>query len=68
MKAFGSNVVRTVFLVAILAIAMERQAKAYTDPGTGALLWQMLVAVFAGGLFYCRKITFWLRNRRGPKD
>jgi hypothetical protein len=26
----------------------------YTDPGSGALVWQLLVASFVGGLFYMR--------------
>jgi hypothetical protein len=26
----------------------------YTDPGSGALVWQLLVASFVGGLFYLR--------------
>jgi hypothetical protein len=26
----------------------------YTDPGSGALVWQLLVASFIGGLFYIR--------------
>jgi len=26
----------------------------YTDPGSGALVWQLLVASFVGGLFYIR--------------
>jgi hypothetical protein len=26
----------------------------YTDPGSGALLWQLLLASFFGGLFYAR--------------
>jgi hypothetical protein len=26
----------------------------YTDPGSGALVWQLLVASFFGGLFYIR--------------
>jgi hypothetical protein len=26
----------------------------YTDPGSGALIWQLLVASFVGGLFYIR--------------
>ena len=30
-------------------------AHAYIDPGSGALLWQMLVAGFMGALFYFRR-------------
>lgn len=26
----------------------------YTDPGTGAMIWQLLAAAFIGGAFYFR--------------
>jgi hypothetical protein len=35
---------------------------AYTDPGSGALLWQMCAAAFVGFLFYARSI--WHRIKR----
>ncbi len=47
--------------------ATEREARAYTDPGTGALIWQMMVAGIVGVGFYFRRITGWFRNRKGPK-
>jgi hypothetical protein len=28
----------------------------YTDPGTGALMWQLLCASIVGGLFYARTL------------
>ena len=28
----------------------------YTDPGTGALAWQLLLASIVGGLFYARSL------------
>ncbi|HEX8474835.1 MAG TPA: hypothetical protein VF666_12455 [Pyrinomonadaceae bacterium] len=28
----------------------------YTDPGTGSLIWQLLIAAVFGGLFYVRRI------------
>ena len=52
----------------LLGILVETPAKAYTDPGTGALLWQMLVALFAGCLFYVRKFSFWFKNRKKPRE
>ena len=59
----------TTFLIAILLlIATERQAMAYTDPGSGALIWQALVAGFVGLLFYVRRITTWFNKKKGPKD
>ena len=41
---------------------------AYTDPGSGALIWQALVAGFVGLLFYVRRITTWFNKKKGPKD
>ncbi len=36
----------------------------YTDPGTGAMLWQILVAAFLGSLFYFRKLISWFKSKR----
>jgi hypothetical protein len=49
---------------------------AYVDPGSGALLWQMLVAFGVGFLFYIRKFREFvfglaarcLRSSRRQKD
>jgi hypothetical protein len=40
------------FVLVLLAVAMEQPAAAYTDPGTGALIWQMVAAGFVGVMFY----------------
>ncbi len=54
--------------VLILAVALllilPRPASAYTDPGTGALIWQMLAAGFVGLLFYTRRFTSWFRSKK----
>ena len=55
---------RALPLLILLLIAAEREARAYTDPGTGALLWQMLAAGFVGLMFYTRKFTTWFKARR----
>ena len=49
----------------LLLFASEREAWAYTDPGSGALIWQMLVAGFVGAAFYFRKFTSWVKGKRG---
>ncbi len=42
---------------------------AYVDPGTGALLWQLLMAGFVGLAFYFRTIFRWLKSKLGiPKQ
>ncbi len=49
-----------------LLLAAPREAKAYTDPGTGALIWQMLAAAFVGAMFYFRRFTNWLKRPKSP--
>jgi hypothetical protein len=66
-KQFPNLPVRAVFLLALAMFATQREARAYTDPGSGALIWQMLVAGLVGVTFYFRRITAWFKNRKGPK-
>ena len=66
-KQFLNLTIRSIFLIALAMFATERQACAYTDPGSGALIWQMAVAGLVGVSFYFRRITAWFRNRKGPK-
>ena len=66
-RQFSSLPLRALLLVALAMFATEREARAYTDPGTGALIWQMLVAGLVGVGFYFRRITGWFKNRKGPK-
>ena len=55
-------------LAAIVVLVTEGEAYGYTDPGSGALIWQMLLAASFGAVFYFRKLLSWLgvdkRNRR----
>ncbi len=54
----------TLLLVIALGIAVEQPAAAYTDPGSGALILQMVGAALVGGLFYFRKfLSFFRRDR-----
>jgi hypothetical protein len=56
------------FVLALL-IASEKEARAYADPGSGTLIWQLFAAGFVGLLFYVRKFTSWFRGRkRNAKD
>jgi len=51
--------------LAILILAtFERPAFAYTDPGTGALIWQMVAAGFVGLAFYFRRFLSWFKSKR----
>jgi hypothetical protein len=35
----------------------------YTDPGSGALLWQVLAAGAVGAMFYIRKLSMFFRGK-----
>jgi hypothetical protein len=55
--------VETILFVVLLALLGERPARAYSDPGSGILLWQIVVSGFVGALFYLRKIArFWKKK------
>lgn len=56
---FGGTM-RIVALVLCLATALQ----AYTDPGTGILLWQIMLAVFAGLAFKLRALVARFFGRR----
>jgi len=47
----------------VLLVSTERPARAYVDPGSGALVWQGLLAAVVGSLFYLRRIIGWLKTR-----
>ena len=46
--------------VAVLLVCQTR-AYAYTDPGSGTLILQMLLAASFGVMFYLRRIIKWIR-------
>ena len=56
--------------VLLFVVLSERPAHAYTDPGSGMLIWQGLVAAFLGASFYFRKIVFKLFGKKSvdPKE
>lgn len=53
---------KIIVMCVALIIAVEGRAYAYTDPGSGTMLLQMLAALVVGLLFYVRRITMWARN------
>jgi hypothetical protein len=67
MKSFFKSL-HIVLLALLLLASVEQPALAYTDPGSGALLWQALLAGLAGLMFYVRRIAIWLKTRGGPKN
>jgi len=68
MRTPVKNALHTLWLIILVMFATEHPARAYTDPGSGAMIWQMLVAGFVGVAFYFRRFTSWLRNRKGSRD
>ena len=59
---------RILVLSLLLLISTEREALAYTDPGSGALMWQALVAGFMGAAFYARKVVTWFRTKKKDRE
>ncbi|HJV64763.1 MAG TPA: hypothetical protein VJ550_03420 [Geomonas sp.] len=51
--------------VLYLCLLFPTYAHAYSDPGSGIMLWQLTVSFFIGLLFYLRKIlTFFSRSAK----
>ncbi len=59
---------QSVSLIVIFLFTSELRARAYTDPGTGLLLWQGLAATILGAAFYFRKLLFALFGRKQHKE
>lgn len=38
----------------------------YADPGSGILIWQMLLALFIGATFYFSKFRTWVTTKLKP--
>jgi hypothetical protein len=55
------NILLIVFY--LVTVSMIDTAYAYTDPGSGLMMWQMLSAAAVGALFYFRKAISKISNR-----
>jgi hypothetical protein len=49
------RIIRVAMLLLPLVLAAPSRAYGYTDPGTGAFIYQAAYAAFLGGSFYLRK-------------
>ncbi len=67
-RGMARRAIESLGVLLLLMAATEREARAYTDPGTGALIWQVLAAGFVGFLFYFRKLVGWVRLKRGGRE
>jgi hypothetical protein len=56
---------RKLLVLLIVLLGSEKQALAYTDPGTGALALQMFLATLVGAMYYGRRLLRWLLRRGG---
>ena len=72
---FLRNLAQAAGIAAALMLATTTDAHAYVDPGTGAMILQIIGAIVAGTLFYFRqlraKISEWfarLTGRSSTKD
>jgi len=64
----GSRTPSAAVLVVAATLFSAQAAHAYGDPGSGALLWQLIVAGMFGFLFYIRQTVRKIREWFGPKQ
>jgi hypothetical protein len=61
--------IRTACVSTAVLVATTMDAHAYVDPGTGAMILQIIGAAVAGALFYFRalreKISYWFSRLTG---
>ncbi len=55
-------------LVVAATLLSAQAAHAYGDPGSGALLWQLIIAGMFGFMFYIRQTVRKVREWFGPKQ
>lgn len=53
---------RTVLMVTAMAAVAAPDAQAYIDPGSGTLLWQLLLAGLVGAMFWVQRLRQWLAS------
>ena len=58
-----------IFLICLgMLIAAQTPAYAYADPGSGTLIWQILLAASFGVMFYLRRMIGWFRGLKSGKQ
>ena len=57
------NLLEFVAVVLLVLCITERPAKAYADPGSGAVLWQLFFASIVSIGFHFRKMRVWFASR-----
>ena len=52
-----------------LLLVTESRVYAYTDPGSGTLILQLLLAAIFSAMFYVRRLVTWVRGlKKGGKE
>jgi hypothetical protein len=58
-----------IFLICVgVLLVAQIQVYAYVDPGSGTLIWQILLAASFGVMFYLRRIIGWVRRLRSSGE
>ena len=53
-------------LAVVVTVGSAADAQAYMDPGSGALIWQTILAAGIGATFYFRRVLGWFRRDKKP--
>lgn len=56
--------IRILLICVGVLIVAQAPVYAYTDPGSGTLILQMLLAACFGAMFYLRRMIRWVRHLR----
>jgi hypothetical protein len=62
------DIIQVVNLSLVILLALPSIAYAYTDPGSGLLLWQLLGSFFIGLIFYTRRIISFVKELLHKND
>ena len=59
---------RSIKLSLVLLLSLPSLSHAYTDPGSGLLLWQLIGSFFIGISFYFRRIIAFIKGLLHKND
>lgn len=54
---------RKLLILVMAFVMMPESAYAYVDPGSGLLMWQIILSLLIGAIFQIKKIKNWLLNK-----
>ncbi len=59
-----NRVAKTLRICTGLLLSLPSGPQVYTDPGSGALMWQLVVGALVGATFYFRKLVSWFKTAK----